>query len=665
MADVSVEKPLLQKILDSLSNVGVGVKIRFVLLGIGVLPPIVMLLVLHQAGSDALQNTLALYIALCLALFYPFCKTLEELIVLRQTRRINAYVEEVKAGRRTPHFDLPKERGDEHDFLRLQRNIFWMIQGLQNREAKLQTARQKAEAMNKELSEAYVKLREVDQLKTDFLSMVSHELRTPLTSVLGFAEITRLDLREMVFPHLRAAETKVLRAIRNVDDNIGIILSESERLTQLINDVLDIAKMEAGKVDWKSNSLDVRDIIARAMASTAPLFQQKGLDPITRLADDLPRIVGDNDRLIQVMVNLISNAVKFTEQGSVTCSAVRHNSGIKISVMDTGPGIDAKEQAAVFEKFKQVGDTLTDKPSGTGLGLPICKQIIEHHQGEIGLNSEPGQGSEFWFVLPGEARIKDSGNQALSRFIEVNRDAGFQLLAKRLGINGGKPATKAEAEAMAPDKLVFTSPGVLLVCGQEPLTEFIGAQCRFMGLSPLAVNSTNDALATAKENQLAAVLLDLETPELRGLEIAAALRKQRSTQHTTIMGICSGGPWEESLALTLDRILVRPVNREALLQEIGFLAMDSIRGGHRDPANSKRILVALDDSHLVETLAALFTQQGFDTQRAQRADECLDKAAQFQPAIVVTGARFASRYEIMRTLRFELGQASVRAVLLA
>lgn len=150
----SIRQSLGRRALDALANLGVGLKMRVLLLCIGVLPPIVMLLVLHQSGGKALQNALALYIAGCVLLYYPFCKAMEELIVLRQTRRINTYVDEVKEGRRSPHFQLPMEKGDEHDFLRLQRNIFWMVQGLRNREAKLRDALNRLELAQRQVLES-------------------------------------------------------------------------------------------------------------------------------------------------------------------------------------------------------------------------------------------------------------------------------------------------------------------------------------------------------------------------------------------------------------------------------------------------------------------------------------------------------------------------------
>ncbi len=180
--------------------------------------------------------------------------------------------------------------------------------------------------------------------------------------------------------------------MQQVEDNLKVVVSEGERLTKLIDDVLDLAKIEAGKLEWHMEPTSVAEIIDRATAATASLFEQKGLRLVTDVAPDLPVVTGDRDRLIQVVINLISNAVKFTDAGSVTCRAARRGGEIVVSVVDTGMGIAPADQPKVFERFKQVGDTLTDKPKGTGLGLPICREIVEHHGGRVWVESELGQG---------------------------------------------------------------------------------------------------------------------------------------------------------------------------------------------------------------------------------------------------------------------------------
>ena len=175
-------------------------------------------------------------------------------------------------------------------------------------------------------------------------------------------------------PARRRRRSQGRQTIQQVEDNLKVVVSEGERLTKLIDDVLDLAKIEAGKLEWHMEAVDVGDVIERATAATSSLLEQKGLRLVKQVAPDLPQITGDRDRLIQVVINLISNAVKFTDTGTITCRAERRGGELVVSVIDTGLGIAPCDQPKVFERFKQVGDTLTDKPKGTGLGLPICQR---------------------------------------------------------------------------------------------------------------------------------------------------------------------------------------------------------------------------------------------------------------------------------------------------
>lgn len=240
---------------------------------------------------------------------------------------------------------------------------------------------------------------ELDRLKSDFLSTVSHELRTPMTSVVGFAKLIRKKLENSVFPFF-GEDDKAVRAISQVRQNLDIIVGESERLSLLVNDVLDSSKLEAGKVEWNFVALSPRSLIERSTAVAATLAEQKGLALRSEVESDLPNVLGDENRLHQVLTNLIANAVKFTRHGQVVVRAERQDKVIRFCVCDSGIGIAEENWGSVFDKFRQVGDTLTDKPQGTGLGLSICQQIVKHHGGEIWLDSELGVGSNFYFTVP-------------------------------------------------------------------------------------------------------------------------------------------------------------------------------------------------------------------------------------------------------------------------
>lgn len=237
--------------------------------------------------------------------------------------------------------------------------------------------------------------------KSDFLANVSHELRTPLTSVMGFARIVQKRLDEKVFPQLNHYDFRTQKTVDQIQQNLTIIVAEGERLTALINNVLDLSRIEAGKINWRKEPVDLIEVVEHAVAATAGLFENRNeLKLIVELPEIIPFISGDRDRLIQVVINLISNAIKFTDHGTITCRVERLEKAILVSVADTGSGIPYSEQGRVFEKFIQLGDTLTEKPQGSGLGLPITKEIVETHGGQIWLKSQEGKGSTFFFTIP-------------------------------------------------------------------------------------------------------------------------------------------------------------------------------------------------------------------------------------------------------------------------
>ena len=266
-------------------------------------------------------------------------------------------------------------------------------------ETELRKAKEAAEAARTAMSE--------------FVSNASHELRTPLTHIYGFALECEKDLNQRIFPKVQGADPKTQRAMDEVAESMDIIIDEGKRMTALITDMLDLAKITAGKMEWDMQPLSVVAVIERAMALMSHLFDEKNLRLVKDCEADLPEVLGDGDSLIRVMLNLLSNALKFTERGSVTCRAIRRDGEIIVSVIDTGKGIAAADHGRVFEKFAQAGDPVTGRSKGTGLGLPISKEIVERHGGRIWLESELGKGSTFSFALP-ILSLTDQGVQSPS-----------------------------------------------------------------------------------------------------------------------------------------------------------------------------------------------------------------------------------------------------------
>ncbi|MDD2422179.1 MAG: response regulator [Heliobacteriaceae bacterium] len=482
-----------------------------------------------------------------------------------------------------------------------------------------------------------IRLHELDKMKSDFLSTVSHELRTPLTSVLGFAQIVKKRLDDVIYPRLDLTERKMGRAATQVKDNIGIIISESERLTALITDVLDIAKMEAGKVDWKSEPVAVATVIDRAAAATISLFDQKGLALIKDVEEDLPRVLGDNDRLIQTVINFLSNAVKFTEEGPVICRARRKNNEVIVSVSDKGVGIAAEDLPNVFEKFRQIGDTLTEKPQGTGLGLSICKQIVEQHGGRIWVESEFAKGSTFSFTVPFYRTAETEAKAA---------DLDVGSLVRRL---------TDQVEIVTPSWMAGAK-RILVVDDETNIRVFLRQELEAIGYEVCEAREGLEAINIAKKERPDLIILDIMMPRMSGFDVAAVLKNDPDTQNIPIVILSIVEDKQRGYRVGVDRYFTKPVNMNKLLKEVGLLIA---RGNSR-----KKVLVVDEDESALNSITEVLESKGFVVVKATTNDECIRKALAEKPDMIILDILFSGRHEVIKTLRFESGLEHVLFLLL-
>lgn len=237
-----------------------------------------------------------------------------------------------------------------------------------------------------ELEAANLQLQKLNKIKSEFVSVVSHELRTPLTAIKSFAEILKDDIEEL--------------DIEMQKHFLTIINDESDRLGRLINDLLDLQKMDSGKMVWKDAPIDLARLLKNSVEFFSPAYRDKNLQLQLKLQQQECLLDLDADRIRQLIANLLSNALKFTEHGGVTVTMATTADEVKVSVTDTGLGIPDDSLEKVFESFHQVDSSETRKIGGSGLGLTICKEIVEHYQGRIWVESRLGEGSSFSFVLP-------------------------------------------------------------------------------------------------------------------------------------------------------------------------------------------------------------------------------------------------------------------------
>jgi signal transduction histidine kinase len=237
-----------------------------------------------------------------------------------------------------------------------------------------------------EIQDKSRQLEEASQHKSQFLANMSHELRTPLNAILGYTEL-------MADGAYGEPSEKMLGILKRLEAN-------GRHLLGLINDVLDLSKIEAGQLVLELSDYSVQDIAQTVRSTLEPLAADKKLAFKVELAPNLPSGQGDGRRLTQVLINLVGNAIKFTDVGEVAIKAEAHNGSFYVSVRDTGPGISAADQTKLFQEFQQADNAITRKKGGTGLGLAISKRIIEMHGGRIWVESQVGRGSTFAFTLP-------------------------------------------------------------------------------------------------------------------------------------------------------------------------------------------------------------------------------------------------------------------------
>ena len=339
-----------------------------------------------RASEDLIWNRIWLMVSGALAgilaiLVFYIITTKFILSPIHDLRRVAIHVAEGNLDERST-----VSTGDE--FEQLSNSLNEMLERLRNSRDDLKKANKLLDEKLGEMAETNVTLYEANRVKNEFLANVSHELRTPLTSIIGFAELLREN--PDTDPNSRTARY------------LEHILVSGRILLEIINDLLDLAKIEAGKVELRLENVHVNEICATLVEFVRPQADKGKLALSLEIEENLPIMITDRGKVRQILFNLLSNAIKFTpEKGAVKLSAVRKEpDSVQFCVTDTGPGICEKDQPIIFDKFRQADQSATREHQGTGLGLAISKELVRLLGGEIGVESVPGEGAAFWVRLP-------------------------------------------------------------------------------------------------------------------------------------------------------------------------------------------------------------------------------------------------------------------------
>jgi signal transduction histidine kinase/CheY-like chemotaxis protein len=376
--------------------------------------------------------------------------------------------------------------------------------------------------VNSELEKANSSLEEASRLKSQFLANMSHELRSPLNSIIGFTGIMIQGLSG----ELNSEQTKQMK----------MVYESAHHLLGLINDILDLSKIEAGRIKIFYEELELIPLIDMVHKMIYPMAEEKGLPINKTVAENVPKtIFSDRNRIKQVLINLLSNSIKFTENGAITISCKLCETGetVEFSVIDSGIGIKEEEQKTIFEEFTQIETIKRTKPEGTGLGLAISQKLVQMMGGRMWVESRYGEGSTFSFTIPLSPDTKESNFRQESEFC---RDTGKKL--------------------------------ILTIDDEETAQEILKKYLTSAGYQVIQAYNYGDALKKASEHQPFAITLDMVMPGKDGWEILEQLKNDELTKEIPVICISTLDNRELGISLGAVEYLVKPIDSRVLMTEL-------------------------------------------------------------------------------------------------
>jgi len=509
----------------------------------------------------------------------------------------------------------------------------------------LERQRDAASRAKKALEVQAHELEQSSRYKSDFLANMSHELRTPLNSSLILAKLLA-DNRD---GNLSAEQVRYAETIRTAGND----------LLALINDILDLSKIEAGHMEIRSEQVRVAKLVEELERGFQPVANEKGLAFHHRLASNCPEVlVTDRQRLEQILKNLISNALKFTSSGEVSLEIGPSTDGrVAFQVRDTGIGIPEHQQSVIFEAFRQADGTTNRKYGGTGLGLSIAKELARLLGGEIQLQSKPGTGSIFTVLLPRVLDLTIQSEQASKpNDAPVTSDREQTGLPKRTFnlTNGDRPALPTHPEPASPlstnavddrDHLTGHQRVVLVVEDDEDFARIIYDLAHETGFQCLIASTAEEGLAVAIKHRPNAVVLDVGLPDYSGLSVLDRLKQDDRTRHIPVHVISGHDHSETALALGAVGYMLKPVKREELSQTLAQLEAKLDQRMHR-------VLIVEDDPVQLDSLGKLLSAHDVETIGVRTAAECLEhlKHATFDCMVLDLSLPDTTGHELLETL---------------
>jgi signal transduction histidine kinase/DNA-binding response OmpR family regulator len=472
--------------------------------------------------------------------------------------------------------------------------------------------------MNDELGRLYRDLEAASRHKSEFLASMSHELRTPLNAIIGFSEV----LKEEMFGPLNERQA----------DYLNDILTSGRHLLSLINDILDLSKIEAGKMELDLTTFSLPAVLEHGLTMIRERATNHGISLGLDVAPDVGEINADERKVKQVVFNLLSNAVKFTPDGGrIDLSARCANGEIEVAVSDTGIGIAPEDQERVFEEFQQAGQR-----EGSGLGLALSRSFIELHGGRIRLQSELGVGSTFAFTLP---------------LPQVTRAQS-------------EPTPLVDDPILVPSDVADTAapgPTMLVIEDDERSAELLRIFLEDGGFSVTVAAAGDEGIQAARRIRPAAIVLDLLLPDISGWDVLTTLKEDAALADIPVVIVSMLDERGKGYALGAADYLVKPIGRDELLGTLRPLAAAGAVGG--DPV---KVLAIDDDPVALELVSAVLDPAGYSVLRAQGGDEGVGIALGEHPALIILDLLMPGTdgFQVVEQLRADPRTADIPIVVL-
>lgn len=483
---------------------------------------------------------------------------------------------------------------------------------LKQAESALAESKEEYRELAEKLQATNLRLEEYNRLKAEFIANMSHELRTPLTAIIGFAQLAQMKSPDKPLPPDCAMAFER-------------ILLNGRHLLTLIDEVLDIAKIEAGRMKLHPDHFDTADLVQDAFNELQSLAIQKKLDYRLSVPEQLPLAYSDPVRVRQIMINLLSNAIKFTEKGKIEVSLEPcEGNCFRFIVRDTGIGIDEKAQQFIFERFRQADGAMTRVAGGTGLGLSIVKQIVELLGGSISVSSKPGKGSEFIVTLP----ISLSEEKLFAEQVETEAEASNVLRnsgnARNFEVNFKGAFDESHGENGN------SKPLVLIIEDDADMAELLSQTLSKADYRTIIADSGKRGLQVARETEVSAILLDVMMPGMDGWKVLQELKANRQTSQIPVI-VCSivdNRPLGYRLGAS--HYFVKPVEPKQLTAVLRDIVP------HGEKLADDYVLVVDDEHGIRELLTNALRKAGFNVRAAASGEIALKMLTQNAPKAVLS-----------------------------